>query len=52
MWRKYKNWIKLIKFIRKHRKEHRAEFQILTTSEEVIIIEVEKKEQLRIRQNL
>ena len=52
MYRRYKNWIRLIKFIRKHRKMHRARFEILTTSTEVIIIEAEKREQLRINENL
>ena len=46
-------WIRLIRFIRRHRLEHRAEFQILTNGTEVIISAVgvdwrEKGNQLRI----
>ena len=52
MFRNYKNWAKLIKFIIKHRKEHRASFQILTTASEIIVIEDETDEQLRINEKL
>jgi hypothetical protein len=37
MWRKYKNWVRLIRFIRKHRKNGLASFEIVTNSEKLII---------------
>jgi len=52
MWNRAKNWREMIMFIRKHRKEHRASFQILTTSSEVIIVEKETREQIRINEIL
>lgn len=36
-------WTKLIKFIKKNRKKHIAEFTILTTATEIIIVPVDKE---------
>lgn len=52
MWRKYKNWMELIRFIQKHRKENRPQFTIHTTLDEVIIVEVGTRDQIRINQKL
>ena len=42
---KYK---KIVRFIKKHRSENRAGFQILTTSDTIIIVEPETREQIRL----
>jgi hypothetical protein len=38
----FKNWIKLIKFIKKARERYITEFQILTTSDKIIVLTKER----------
>ena len=45
-------WIKLIKFINKHRKADIYAFRILTKSNELLIYTIDKDEMLRIKSNL
>lgn len=37
MIRRLRNWIKLTKYIRKHRKQGRSQFDLLTSGTEVIV---------------
>ncbi len=50
-YKKRKAWNELTKFIRENRKEGRADFQVLTTADKLIIIaeDEDRKETIRIK---